>query len=146
MNFRSFLKLAETLAEGSTEAEWRTAISRAYYAAFHVACEQLVSLGFRVPHRSEQSHAYAWRRWSNAGRAEAERAGSDLNGLRSDRNKADYDRKCKINGHDAKDAVALARVVIAAFDAAGKEPLRKEVLDAMKAYERDVLKEVTWQA
>src|SRR5258706_10618309 len=33
------LQLAETLSEGSTECEWRAAISRAYYAALHVALQ-----------------------------------------------------------------------------------------------------------
>jgi hypothetical protein len=37
MDFRACLALAITLRDGSTEAEWRTASSRGYYAAFHVA-------------------------------------------------------------------------------------------------------------
>src|SRR5262249_460451 len=49
MDFRDYLTLARTLAGGATEAEWRTASSRAYYAAFHVARELLADLGFRVP-------------------------------------------------------------------------------------------------
>jgi uncharacterized protein (UPF0332 family) len=37
MNWRDFLALAARLAGDATEADWRTAVSRAYYAAFHVA-------------------------------------------------------------------------------------------------------------
>jgi hypothetical protein len=35
MNWRDFLPLAARLAGGTTEADWRSAVSRAYYAAFH---------------------------------------------------------------------------------------------------------------
>ena len=57
MHGRDFLLLATTLAAGSTEAEWRTAVSRAYYAAFHGACDLLFLCGFSVL-RAEQAHAY----------------------------------------------------------------------------------------
>jgi uncharacterized protein (UPF0332 family) len=41
MTGRDFLALAMQLAGGGSEAEWRSATSRAYYAAFHVARELL---------------------------------------------------------------------------------------------------------
>jgi hypothetical protein len=37
MNWRDFLQLARRLSRGTAEADWRTAVSRAYYAAFHIA-------------------------------------------------------------------------------------------------------------
>jgi uncharacterized protein (UPF0332 family) len=37
MTGADFLPLAHRLAASSSEPEWRTAISRAYYAAFHAA-------------------------------------------------------------------------------------------------------------
>ena len=40
-----FLPLAGRLVAGTTEPEWRTAVSRAYYAAFHVARRLLEDLG-----------------------------------------------------------------------------------------------------
>jgi len=49
MSGRDFLPLAQRLAAGPTEAEWRTAVSRAYYAAFHVARLLMTDLGFAVP-------------------------------------------------------------------------------------------------
>jgi hypothetical protein len=49
MDFRNYLNLARTLVKGSTEAEWRTAISRAYYTAFHLDCQLLRTLGFTPP-------------------------------------------------------------------------------------------------
>ncbi len=74
MNFRDFLTVAATLAAGSTEADWRSSISRAYYAAFHVACDLLRDLHFTVPN-SERAHAYLWLRLSNSGHSDVRNAG-----------------------------------------------------------------------
>ncbi len=146
MDFRKFLALAERLTQGTTQAEWRIAVSRAYYAAFHLGGERLDNLGFRVPHRTEQSHVFVWRRWSNAGVAHVNAAGHDLNDLRSNRNRADYDKAAKTTSRDALDAVTLARKIIAVFDEIGRdERLASQVTEGIKKYERDVLKEVTWQ-
>src|SRR2546423_12057716 len=90
MDFRDFLPLADTLANGTTEAEWRSACSRGYYAAFHVARKLLLSLGFRVP-QADRAHGDLWLRLSNAGVADVQRAGRLLNDLRRERNRADYD-------------------------------------------------------
>ena len=35
MTPREFIVLAKKLAVGMTEAEWRTSVSRSYYAVFH---------------------------------------------------------------------------------------------------------------
>jgi hypothetical protein len=35
MNWRDLLPLAARLAGGSNDAEWRSSVSRAYYAVFH---------------------------------------------------------------------------------------------------------------
>jgi len=70
MDFRDYLTLARTLAGGATEAEWRSASSRAYDAAFHVARVLLLGLGFRVP-QADRAHGYLWMRLSNAGHADA---------------------------------------------------------------------------
>ena len=51
MNWRDFLSLAARLAGGATEADWRTAVSRAYYAAFHV--DSNVSAGHRSARNRE---------------------------------------------------------------------------------------------
>jgi uncharacterized protein (UPF0332 family) len=90
MDFRDYLNLARTLVAGPTEAEWRSATSRAYYAAFHVARVLLLGLGFRVP-QADRAHGYLWMRLSNAGQADVMTAGRRLGDLRRERNRADYD-------------------------------------------------------
>jgi uncharacterized protein (UPF0332 family) len=143
MNFRDHLTLARALAGGATEAEWRSASSRAYYAAFHVARLLLLGLGFRVP-QADRAHGYLWLRLSNAGHADTMTAGRDLGQLRRERNWADYDDHRTITQIDAIQSVQEAEDIIQALDTAAIEPIRTEITDAMKIYERDVLKDVTW--
>src|SRR4051794_10116309 len=90
MNARDFLEVAWDWVGGTREAEWRSAASRAYYAAFHVARELLQGCGFDVP-ATEQAHAYLWLRLSNANHPDVTDAGSKLQELRAHRNWADYD-------------------------------------------------------
>jgi len=144
MNFRDFLLVAQGLSEEKTEAEWRSGISRSYYALFHVASDLLTMLGFRVP-RMDRGHAFLWLRLSNSSNPDISQAGRDLNKLRSDRNTADYDKRPAISQTDAEDAWKIAQLAVAVFDSALNEPIRTEITEAIKIYERDVLKEVTYQ-
>ncbi len=143
MDFRDFLSVADTLAKGATEAEWRTSCSRSYYAAFHVARELLLALGFRVP-QADRAHGYLWLRLSNVGVVEVRQAGRKLNDLRRVRNHADYDGRRAILQIDAIQSVQRSEEIIQALDAAALDPIRTQITDAMKIYERDVLKDVTW--
>jgi len=54
MDETGFLDVANDLSTGPAEAHWRSAISRAYYAAFHKARRLLQQSGFTVP-RAEQA-------------------------------------------------------------------------------------------
>ncbi|MGH7173015.1 MAG: HEPN domain-containing protein [Gemmataceae bacterium] len=143
MDFRDYLRLAIMLRDGTSEAEWRSATSRAYYAAFHVARRLLLDLGFAVP-RADRSHAFLWLRIANAGHADVELAGNRLNHLRGERNAADYDEHRGMGQLLATRHVQTAEAIIQVLDAAAIEPVRTQITDAMKIYERDVLKDVTW--
>jgi uncharacterized protein (UPF0332 family) len=90
MNPNEFLDVAAELLQGLAEGGWRSAVSRAYYSAFHVARRLLRQGGFVVP-QGEQAHAYLYLRLGNAGQPDVVAAGRDLNFLRTVRNRADYD-------------------------------------------------------
>src|SRR5712671_665398 len=90
MDGSEFLEVAWDLVTGEREADWRSAVSRAYYAVFHVARRLLFQCGFSVPH-ADQAHAYVWRRLSNSGHPDVDNAGQNLSYLRGVRNEADYD-------------------------------------------------------
>ncbi len=88
---KEFLNLAGHLAlsQNSDAPDFRTAISRAYYAAFHIAVETLSFLGF-PPRRDASGHDDATRLLQQSGDSELDRVGGVLADLRSDRNEADY--------------------------------------------------------
>jgi uncharacterized protein (UPF0332 family) len=144
MNFRDFLAVASNLAAGDEEAEWRSAVSRAYYAVFHVACELLRAQGFQVP-RADRAHAYLWRRLSNCGDASISNAGRSLNELRGRRNEADYDSHRPVLRVDAENAVRLAEELVESLDAMLDADHRDRMVETIKAYERAILKEDTWR-
>lgn len=143
MTGRDFLVLARALATQATEAAWRTAVSRAYYAAFHVARQLMEDLGFTVP-PDASGHRYLIYRLSNCGQAQVRAAGQSLDDLRRQRTWADYQLHLLPRQGICQMAVNLADSIIQALDAAALEPTRTQITDAMKIYERDTLKTVTW--
>jgi uncharacterized protein (UPF0332 family) len=145
MNPRAFLNVADDLLDGNDEEQWRSAVSRAYYAAFHVARQLLVRCGFVVP-RAERAHAYVTMRLANSGHPDIGDAGDRLEMLRRARNIADYDLDSAYPFARAHDDVSSAREIIRLLDEVrNHDPARDRITQAMRDYERDVLKEVTWQ-
>jgi uncharacterized protein (UPF0332 family) len=145
MNGRDFLPLARSLSNQGTEPARRSAVSRAYYAAFHVARDWLESLGFVVP-SADTCHKYLCLRLQNCGDPAVLRAGAKLDALRSVRNRADYDMAFPIPAGTAARFVQSAQDIIRALDAAAADPARRlAITDTMKVYERDTLQEVTWR-
>lgn len=144
MNPRDFLDVADEWAAGMREAEWRSAVSRAYFAAFHVARDLLSACGFAVP-QGEQAHGYLWIRLQNTGHPDVKRAGSDLNYLRTMRNRADYDLKQPFPHALAFGQVQAADDIVQVLESVLTIPnTLTQITDAIKDYERNVLKQVTW--
>jgi uncharacterized protein (UPF0332 family) len=146
MDETGFLKVADTLSTGDTEADWRSAISRAYYAAFHKARRLLRQGGFAVPN-ADKAHAYLWLRLSHSGHPDLDNAGMELDHLRGRRNRADYDFDRRMDQATALDLVQSAADIIQLLDdLANEATVLARVLDAIKIYERDVLREVSWHS
>jgi len=95
MNWGGYLTLAEGLAANRLEASDRSAVSRAYYAAFNVSRRWLEANVTQIDNRG--SHGQVWQAFKAANRATpATReawvlVGSLGNSLRVLRNQADYD-------------------------------------------------------
>ena len=86
-----FLEFAAFLAaQNRNESARRSAVSRAYYGAFHLAREFLTELGVDVP-ANATGHEFVVLRLENCGYSEAYEAGSLLADIRTERNRADYD-------------------------------------------------------
>jgi uncharacterized protein (UPF0332 family) len=144
MTGRDFHVLAGQLQTMSDEAAWRTAVSWAYYAAFHVAREFFVGLRFIVA-RGDKAHAYLWLRLQNCKDAPLLKAGSDLNDLRNHRNKADYDFQHPFTQAVAWRLIQVSEQIILALEAALADPVRLAAIQAeVIRYERDVLQNVTF--
>lgn len=137
MDPHDFHSLAERLAGGATAAEYRTAVSRAYYAAFNVGAAHLRNLGFVIG-RGAAAHSEVQRCLANAGDPAVAAAASDLGDLHSSRNRADYqlDRVDVEKAANASAVVALAADLIRTLDEAFQGPRRQQLQAAIQTWRR----------
>jgi uncharacterized protein (UPF0332 family) len=140
VNATGFLDFAAKVAAAySDPAGCRSAISRAYYGAFHVARAFLDGLGVRPP-RSANAHIFVQQRLANCGNSDAVEAGWLLADLYADPLNADYDlSKTAVESI----AYARARVVIAtriqtALQNCESKEVREEIKRGMVDYERKI--------
>jgi uncharacterized protein (UPF0332 family) len=141
MTGREFLPLARQLLGIGGEPPRRSAVSRAYYAAFHVARDLLAGLGFVVP-RADRAHEYLYRRLNNCGLPTVRVAAGKLHDLRSRRNQADYDVSLAYSAALAAGQVIAAEFTIQTLDALTPTELT-QMTGAMKVYEQGI-GDVTW--
>ncbi len=95
-NWRDYLRLAEDLCEKSTEAHYRTAVSRAYYAIFNIL---KIKAGYRKSDGSFHQDFINTLKIAddnivdklNISAGNLRDIGFDLDTLRKERNFADYD-------------------------------------------------------
>lgn len=142
---REFLTLAMSLQSGPTEADWRTAVSRAYYATFHAARQLLQSWGFQIG-RTDQSHVGITRRLAAASLTELETASREIGDLRSKRNSADYDLERAFRSELAVRCVKMAGLVLNLLAVELSRQQQELAIQSIRNYERDVLRDVTWRS
>ena len=142
MNGRDFLPAARRIANGTDEADWRSAASRAYYAAFHAARDLLSALRFRTP-RADRAHNYLYARLNNCGEPSVRKAATLLNILRTLRNVADYDVRSPFSARDAASSVRDAGETHPILDALTPTQ-RTQIAGAMKVYEQQI-GDMTWR-
>lgn len=139
MNPREFQQLALKLAAGASSAEIRTAISRAYYAAYNVGIEILREMEFKII-EGPSGHGDVSNRLSNSGDQEIIKAGSTLGTLHSMRIHADYHLNMT-NVENQKTAQALveqANRTIKVLDECRSEPKKTTVCKAIQDYDRKI--------
>ena len=110
-----FIDLARELAERSDEASQRTAISRAYYAAFGVARALLISEGHELAD-DNSVHAALWQAFHTSTDDRRYYIALDGRWLRANRNRADYDEAVVKLPLAARQAVKKAQAVISAIE------------------------------
>jgi uncharacterized protein (UPF0332 family) len=121
-NWREYLSLSEGLKShpdlvGTPEASFRSAASRAYYAAYQCALEYARTEGFE-DRFGESSHQYLQKHFSKrASSSEAHKGISlQLNRLRDIRIKADYRSKVKYPENLASSAIGMAKKILYYLD------------------------------
>jgi len=135
MNPRDFQGLAEKLVTGKTPAEFRTAISRAYYSVFSVGVELLDGMGFRIS-KGPQGHGELGHRLSNSKHPDIEKVGSQLGDLMARRIHADYrlERKDVETMGNAQAIVQQASQMIKILDKYSTSPDRERVIKGIREY------------
>jgi hypothetical protein len=89
MNGIDFYTLAVTLSGNPQPADQRSAISRAYYGAFHISYEFLRDLGISMP-RGPEAHDKVWKVLSGSDDVDVKTIAAMGSSLRAARNDADY--------------------------------------------------------
>ncbi len=95
-DWAEYLNLAQELAGRATtpstrEARMRSAVSRAYYAAFCKARNQLRDGGDREIPSTGEAHPYVWNKFQSRSEPLCRKIGQNGNRLRRKRRAADYD-------------------------------------------------------
>jgi hypothetical protein len=116
MNWSDFLDTASRLALGATEADWRSAVSRAYYAVFHYFDRFLHSHGVSIG-RGGNVHAVLYAGLLHCGFPQLGRIASRIDDLRIARGEADYDLGQPLPAGTASAFVREGRAIVADFQA-----------------------------
>ena len=135
MDPREFQDLASKLVTGASAAEIRTAVSRAYYATFHVGIELLESMEFRIS-KGPSGHGEVRDHLSNGGAPEIQAVGQQLSDLHSKRIRADYrlDRRDVENRKTALADIEQANRMIQTLDELREEPKRSQVITSIQQW------------
>lgn len=116
-DWSDYLVLARRLGDCDTEADQRTAISRAYYAAFHAARRHVMRTHTEVAlPRHGEVHDMVWRTLEGGVRGERAAAHAGKR-LRQKRTLSDYAREGLSFPNDTRQAVAWAETVIRSLEA-----------------------------
>ena len=126
MNPLDFHKVAEYLIAKGGAAEFRSAISRAYYGTFLFCCKKINEIGFNLP-RDATAHTQVARYLNNCDDFKLQNVAYQLSDLRTIRNIADYDlnskkvEKLKNAKANVKQAKKMVRTINDRFNENSKE-------------------------
>src|SRR5271165_6533938 len=141
MNPTDFLDLARRLVTSGTEAAFRTAVSRAYYGAFHSAVLLIREMGVSLPVGPESHQKVRFCLMESAERPGLQ-AGDSLQILRKHRNQADYDldESTIFGAASTLRRIERARDIINLLQECREEPARSRFRVKLRDYAANVLR------
>ena len=115
-----YLLVARRLASGAGgEADWRSAVSRAYYATYHCACSAMEDedpTKYAVIRGEKGRHYLVWDWFMKHPKRAFHSAGTNGDDLRRKRTDADYHADLSVRLSDASTAIGLAERVFKALN------------------------------
>ena len=138
MRWDQFLDTADRLARGTTEGDWRSAISRSYYAVFHYFREFFRGGGLDVGRGSGAAHFNLYSGLLNCGFPAVAKLGSRLDRLRDARTDADYELPLRITQTQATDSVVEAKAIVTTFQALLTTILATQIVDGARKHLRAI--------
>ncbi len=132
-----FLDVAKKFLNIPSEAAYRSAVSRAYYALFHEASTFLLKLGFQTA-RGPQAHGQLPARFNNCGVDEGIQIARSLNDLHRQRIFADYDLTSGEFAAQFKSAIWIAKAeqtVLKLNTLAASKKLCDQIRKGIRSYE-----------
>ncbi len=141
MDATDFIQLGIKLLGRGTEAETRTAVSRLYYGAFHIASGILSEkCGIEIP--ENQAHAKLSQLFWRANNPNLENVGRQINSLRIMRRIADYElndpKPSKVTW--GQEPLLLTQDIIQSLTAWSSSADFQVSAENIRLYARDVLK------
>ena len=133
MDGQDFLKTARRLLTGSDESDWRSAVSRAYYAMFHMACDLCRAHGLDLG-QGGQVHHNLYVGLNNCGQPIVHGLAARLDALRDDRTDADYDLASMMLHTRAVTCVQEADAIIVEFQAILTTIPAQSIIDGAKQH------------
>lgn len=111
-DWKSYVDLSDELINhqrtpGLKEAYFRTAMSRAYYGVYGIACNFIVTRG--IPSRTQITHWFIRNEYISSNNETERQIGHNLKRLWRRRIDADYEAKATINASEATSSLSLAR-------------------------------------
>jgi hypothetical protein len=139
MNPEHFLGLAARLANSNGEAERRSAVSRAYYGAFHRARELVKTCDVVLP-KTADIHVKISACLQNSRDPELLAAGRKLDSFRVERNNADYqlDDRRFLNSKFVDAQIAIANDICASIISAAQR--MSQIRPILRRYAGDVMR------
>lgn len=139
-----FLAVAIKLSNGRHEADLRSAVSRAYYGAFHFARELIEECGVKISRKqlyAADVHRKVRFCLDHSGSTLAVKAAEKLDSLRERRNAADYDlRSAEFTPQRVALQLRASQEIIDALRNGRTEPGFSQLGVEIRKYARDVLR------